>query len=154
MMRRTLPLLVGGALFAGLALTACTTGTSSSPPAASPAASPAGEVSPEDSTGFARLAPVEVDVPSLGEGAVVEAMKGNTIDLTVAGDASTWTGTSSAPELVEFVPGGTGEDVIYNPYLLALGEGESTINLVAEDGTTASFVVKVTPSTLPEGAVY
>lgn len=155
---------IAGALALGLTLASCSGGTTDTTEPDStvtqPSASPENTTTPDatepgDSTGFAKLAPVIINPADLTEGQVVEVMEGNGIDLTVDGDPAAWKGESSDPSVAEFSPGGVSGEATFNPGVYALSAGESTITLTDGEtgGTVITFVVSVTPSTIPDGAV-
>lgn len=150
---------VAGVLALGLTLASCSGGTTDTAEPDSTVTQPsaAPDTTSPDPTmpgGAGKFAPVILNPADLTEGEVVEVMEGNGIDLTVDGDPSMWTGESSDPSVAEFTPGGVSGEATFNPGVQTVAAGETTITLTdGEMGKTITFVVSVTPSTIPDGAV-
>lgn len=151
---------IAGALALGLTLASCSGGTTDTnePDSTVTQPSAAPETTSPDPTmpgGAAKFAPVILDPSEVNEGQVVEVMEGNGIDL--ASDTwgwENWTGESSDPSVAEFIPGGVSGEATFNPGIQTVAAGETTITLTdGGSGKTITFVVKVTPSTIPDGAV-
>lgn len=147
---------IGGVLALGLTLASCSGETIdiSEPDSTVTQPSAAPETTSPGQDGAGKFAPVIINPATITEGQTVEVMKGNGIDLTVDGDPSMWTGESSDPSVAEFSPGGVSGEATFNPGIQTVAAGETTITLTdGSSGKTITFVVKVTPSTIPDGAV-
>lgn len=90
------------------------------------------------------LAPLTKTIDELKD-AKLTAVVGQGININVPeAEVADWTGTSSDPNVVQFLPGGVQGQAITNPGLASMGAGKSDVTLTnSKTGQTVSFSVTV-----------
>ena len=110
------------------------------------AASVAGLTGCASTGGDAELPAPIIVTPQEAKGTTVEVQSDTTLVIKVDGDVTAWTGESSDPHVVEFVPGKVEGGATFNPGFEPHGEGTSEVSITdGATGDTYDFTVTVAP---------
>ena len=110
------------------------------------AASVAGLTACASSGGDAELPAPIIVTPEEAKGTTVDVPSDTTLVIKVDGDVTAWTGESSDPHVVEFVPGKVDGGATFNPGFEPHGEGTTDVSITdGSTGDTYDFTVTVTP---------